>query len=80
VSFAVEDSSYLILGFEDIYNGGDQDYNDLLFAVDIGQANVEQLIETAALVPEPEEIFLAIIFGLFLMKLLMTNNAATKYM
>jgi len=76
VSFAVEDSSYLILGFEDIYNGGDQDYNDLMFAVDIGQANVQTLIETSALVPEPEEIFMMIIFGLFLVKHLITQQSS----
>ena len=70
VSFAVEDSSYLFLGFEDLYGGGDRDYDDLLFAVDIGTANVEELIETSALVPEPEEILLLIVFSMFLMKYL----------
>ncbi|MDD7986130.1 DUF4114 domain-containing protein [Lentisphaera marina] len=70
VSFAIENSSYLFLGFEDLYNGGDRDYNDLLFAVDIGTMNVNQLIETSALVPEPEEVLLTIIFALCLLKYL----------
>ncbi len=49
VAYAMPDSPYLLMGFEDLYGGGDQDYNDLLFAVDIGAANVAAL--TA--VPEP---------------------------
>jgi len=49
VAFALADSPYLLIGFEDMYNGGDLDYNDLLFAVDIGEANVASLPG----VPEP---------------------------
>lgn len=51
VSFAYTEpgSSYLIIGFEDLYGGGDRDFNDLLFAVDIGAANVAALTAT----PEP---------------------------
>ena len=48
VAFAVDGSPYLMLGFEDLYGGGDQDYNDLVFAVDIGEANVAFLSQ-----PEP---------------------------
>ena len=70
VSFAIEDSSYLLLGFEDLYGGGDRDYNDLLFALDIGTMNVNELIETAALVPEAEEVLLLVIFTMFLIKYL----------
>jgi len=40
VAFALPDSPYLILGFEDMYGGGDMDFNDVLFAVDIGVKNV----------------------------------------
>jgi len=61
VSFAIENSSYLLIGFEDLYGGGDRDFNDLLFVVDIGESNVQNLIETIALVPEPEEILLLLI-------------------
>jgi hypothetical protein len=51
VSFAYTEpgSSYLIIGFEDFYGGGDRDFNDLLFAVDIGASNVAALTAT----PEP---------------------------
>ena len=48
VAFAVEGSPFLLVGFEDIYRGGDQDYNDALFAVDIGAQNVSYLAN-----PEP---------------------------
>ena len=51
VSFAytMKDSPYLILGFEDLLGGGDRDFNDALFAVDIGAVNVAALTAT----PEP---------------------------
>ncbi|MGE9294534.1 MAG: DUF4114 domain-containing protein [Puniceicoccales bacterium] len=48
VSLAQSGSPYLLIGFEDLYWGGDNDYNDLLFAVDIGVANVSYLAN-----PEP---------------------------
>lgn len=54
VSLATNGSAYLIIGFEDMKGGGDADYNDLLFAVEIGKDNVENLTETAGLAaPEP---------------------------
>lgn len=55
VSFAYvsKDSPYLILGFEDLLGGGDRDFNDLVFAVDIGAININAL--TAA--PEPSAVF-----------------------
>lgn len=51
VSYALPGSPYLIIGFEDLFGGGDRDYNDIVFAVDIGAANVERLVAVAA--PEP---------------------------
>lgn len=48
-AYAMPDSPYLIIGFEDLYGGGDRDFNDLLFAVDIGAVNVKALTAT----PEP---------------------------
>lgn len=48
-AYAVPDSPYLLMGFEDLYGGGDQDFNDIVFAVDIGAANIAQLTGT----PEP---------------------------
>lgn len=52
VAYAMPSSPYLLVGFEDLYGGGDRDFNDLLFAVDIGTANVTAL----ATVPEPATI------------------------
>ncbi len=49
VSFVLPDSPYLIIGFEDLFGGGDKDFNDLVFAVDIGSINLQRLIST----PEP---------------------------
>lgn len=51
VSLAADGSAYLIIGFEDLWGGGDRDYNDLVFAVYIGQANVANLAALGA--PEP---------------------------
>jgi hypothetical protein len=59
VAFALPDSPYLILGFEDLLGGGDRDFNDVLIAVDIGARNVAAL--TGA--PEPA---LALVLGSFL--------------
>jgi hypothetical protein len=42
-------ATHLIIGFEDLLGGGDRDFNDLLFAVDIGAINIAAL--TAS--PEP---------------------------
>ncbi len=48
-AYAVPGSSFLVLGFEDLLGGGDRDFNDLLFAVDIGAQNIAALTGT----PEP---------------------------
>ena len=52
-TFAVPDSPYLILGFEDLFGGGDGDFNDLVFAVDVGGATVSRLVSA----PEPGVLF-----------------------
>lgn len=49
ITFATMYGSYLILGFEDILGGGDRDFNDVLFAVDLGSVNIAALTGT----PEP---------------------------
>jgi hypothetical protein len=49
VAFALSDSPYLILAYEDLYGGGDRDYNDVIVAVDIGKANIQRLVSA----PEP---------------------------
>jgi hypothetical protein len=51
VSLAPNGSAYLVIGFEDMYGGGDKDYNDLVFAVEIGKVNVAKLTGIGA--PEP---------------------------
>jgi hypothetical protein len=63
VSLAPEGSAYLIIGFEDLLGGGDRDYNDLLFAVQIGTSNVSNLPGLNA--PEPTLALGAVLaFGL----------------
>lgn len=42
-------SPYLFLAFEDLPNGGDQDYNDDIIAINLGTANIHSLLAT----PEP---------------------------
>ena len=42
-------SPYLFLSFEDMNGGGDKDYNDTIFALDVGKATVNYLLGT----PEP---------------------------
>jgi len=58
VAFALADSPYLLIGFEDLYNGGDKDYNDLLFAIDIGTVNVAALTNA----PEPSTLYILFSF------------------
>ncbi|NRA29939.1 MAG: DUF4114 domain-containing protein [Parvularculaceae bacterium] len=61
VSLLVEDDQgdirpEVMIGFEDLYGGGDEDYNDLVVAIDFGAQNVGMLQETAAIdaaVPVP---------------------------
>ncbi|WP_309383886.1 DUF4114 domain-containing protein [Cerasicoccus frondis] len=57
VSLAQDGSPYLLIGFEDLYGGGDKDYNDLLFAVDIGAMNVAYLAN-----PEPSTLLIVALF------------------
>lgn len=57
-SFAVQDSAYLLLSFEDMAGGGDMDYNDLVFAVEIGAKNVQALAS-----PEPHEVLTFLLLG-----------------
>ncbi len=40
VAYHVPDTSMILIGFEDIIGGGDLDYNDCLFVVDIGFENI----------------------------------------
>ncbi len=40
---AYEFNNYLVLAWEDLKGGGDRDYNDVVFAIDFGEDNLEQL-------------------------------------
>jgi hypothetical protein len=40
---AYEYEGFLVLAWEDLKNGGDKDYNDIVFAVDIGQASLDAI-------------------------------------
>ena len=44
VAIVMEDSPYPILSFEDMYNGGDRDYSDCVFAVEMSGYNVQALL------------------------------------
>ena len=39
IAFFPDNSQYIIIGFEDMLNGGDKDCNDLMFVVDVGPNN-----------------------------------------
>ena len=39
VAFFPDNSQYIIIGFEDMLNGGDKDCNDVMFVVDVGPQN-----------------------------------------
>ena len=51
VATATKGSPYLLFSFEDLKGGGDRDYNDVVFAVDIGKENVAKIAGLGA--PEP---------------------------
>lgn len=39
IAFFPDNSQYIIIGFEDMYGGGDKDCNDVCFIVDVGPQN-----------------------------------------
>lgn len=51
VAFALPNSPYILIGFEDLFRGGDRDYNDALFVVDIGIENVVSLTDDPSTLP-----------------------------
>ena len=51
VAFALPDSPYVLIGFEDLTGGGDRDYNDCLFVVDIGMENIPSLTDDPSSLP-----------------------------
>ncbi len=52
VAFLMPNSPYVLLGFEDLPNGGDKDYNDCLFVLDIGVENVANLFNDFSDLPK----------------------------
>ncbi len=61
VAYGIKGTGYILMGFEDLYGSGgsgqgkfgensDRDFNDTVFIVDIGKANVDDLSKS---VPEP---------------------------
>ncbi|MBD2775862.1 DUF4114 domain-containing protein [Iningainema tapete] len=67
VSYLYND--YLILGFEDLWGGGDRDYNDTVFAIDFGRQNI------SVSVPEPS-VTISVI-GVAALCLLATRRRST---
>ncbi|MBD2358417.1 DUF4114 domain-containing protein [Tolypothrix sp. FACHB-123] len=52
---------FLVFGFEDLWGGGDKDYNDTVFAIDIGAANARYV---AGITPVPEPSATLALFGI----------------
>lgn len=61
MAYVLPDSPYLILGFEDMINGGEKDYMDAVFALEIGEENIRYLTFLATN-PEPSEYALMALF------------------
>ncbi len=51
VVLATPDNPYLLVGVEDLYGGGDQDYNDVVVALDVGTTTVKRLMSKAVPLP-----------------------------
>lgn len=49
ISYVIPGSPFLIVGFEDLWMGGDMDYEDVLIVVDLGKENVDNLIDASKL-------------------------------
>jgi hypothetical protein len=80
VAFAQTNNPYLLIGFEDLYGGGDKDFNDLLFAVDVGRENWASLTGSAGIpAPEPGLIWVAVLAsGAVLQRIRRRRPAATS--
>ncbi|OUL21299.1 DUF4114 domain-containing protein [Nostoc sp. 106C] len=52
---------FLVFGFEDLWGGGDKDYNDTVFAIDIGKDNARYV---AGITPVPEPSATMALFGI----------------
>lgn len=69
---AYEDGTYgdyLVLAWEDLYGGGDKDYNDVVFAIEFGKENISHIPSHG--VPEPQTylgLLIVLVFGIMLRK------------
>jgi hypothetical protein len=52
VAFLMPNTPYVLIGFEDLPHGGDLDYNDCLFVIDIGETNAENLFNDFSDLPK----------------------------
>lgn len=74
VAFAQVENPYVLIGFEDLYGGGDKDYNDLVMAVYFGEGNTSTFIDSArwdSALPAPEPsslIIMVIAVGYFVLR------------
>ena len=53
-----------MLAWEDLTGGGDLDYNDVVFAVDVGEANLKKISEDSGVKQTPEPATAAALLGL----------------
>ena len=44
VALAVDDSPYMVISFEDMYQGGDRDFSDCVLAVEMSRYNIQALL------------------------------------
>jgi hypothetical protein len=52
---------FIVLGFEDLWGGGDKDYNDTVFVIDVGKANARNI---PGVTPVPEPSATMALFGI----------------
>ena len=64
VALSTPGSPYLVISFEDMVGGGDHDYNDVYFAVDLGSATTSSVAKLVSLgAPEPSLALGALLAG-----------------
>ena len=67
VMLATPENPYLLIGTEDLYGGGDEDYNDIVVALEVGVATTRVLMAKAAPLPGPIAALLGpVLFGVLL--------------
>lgn len=67
VALATPDNPYLLIGVEDLPGGGDEDYNDVVVALEVGLATTKSLMAKAVPLPAPVAALLGpVLFGVML--------------